>query len=259
MEAKEGIKDVTKPGSSSSRSHGLRAVTEHGGASLLSNSWLNKGTNFDFGERRSLGLEGLLPPVHETLALQSARIMEQLSFPNLLPINKYNILKEILATNQTLFYEVLINHIQELAPIVYTPTVGEACSRFDLLYREPMGFYLSAFQHKGRFAEVLQNWPSKNVAIIVVSDGGRILGLGDQGVNGMGIPLGKISLFVAAGGFHPEHSLPLMLDVGTNNEELRNREYSIFLCSGWLAFCYILREVEKLYSVKATVWKFIKS
>lgn len=165
-------------------------------------------------------LEGLLPPVYESLELQSARIMEQLSFPNLLPLNKYNILKEILATNQTLFYKTLVDNIDALAPIVYTPTVGEACRRFDLLYREPMGFYLSGFQHRGRFAQVLGTWPSKNVAIIVVSDGGRILGLGDLGVNGMGIPLGKISLFVGAGGFHPEHSLPLMLDVGTNNEEL---------------------------------------
>ena len=111
--------------------------------------------------------------------------MEQLQGDNLVPLNKFNILKEILSTNQTLYYKVLIDNVEQLAPIVYTPTVGEACKRFDHIYREPSGIYLSAFHNKGRFKELLQNWPSKNVQIVVVTDGSRILGLGDLGTNGM--------------------------------------------------------------------------
>jgi len=210
--------DVTKPGRpEQTRSRSLKKLT---GAALLSNAWLNRGTGFSHEQRRQLKLEGLLPPNCETLQLQSERVLEQLEAKNLVPLNQFNILKEILSTNQTLFYKVLINNIEKLAPVVYTPTVGEACKRFDHIYREPSGVYLSAFHNKGHFSELLKSWPSKAVQIIVVTDGSRILGLGDLGTNGMGIPLGKISLFVAAGGFHPEHSLPLCLDVGTNNEEL---------------------------------------
>jgi Malic enzyme, N-terminal domain len=211
------IVDVTKPGRPESRSKALRELT---GAALLSNAWLNHGTGFTPEQRRQYKLEGLLPPNCETLQLQSERVLEQLQAKNLVPLNQFNILKEISSTNQTLFYKVLIDNIEKLAPIVYTPTVGEACKRFDHIYREPSGVYLSAFHNRGRFRELLSNWPSTNVQIIVVTDGSRILGLGDLGTNGMGIPLGKISLFVGAGGFHPEHSLPLCLDAGTNNDEL---------------------------------------
>ena len=153
--------------------------------------------------------------------------------PNLRPINKYNILNEIQCANHTLFYKLLTDHIAQLAPIVYTPTVGEACVRFDAMYREPMGMYISAFLHRGRFAEILRRWPSHAVQIAVVTDGSRILGLGDLGTNGMGIPVGKVSLFVAAGGFHPEHALPLLLDVGTNNETLlKDKFYMVrVICS----------------------------
>ena len=131
--------DVTKPGSAVSRTPALLHVDRFGGATLLSHHWLNRGTNFSLEERKQKNLEGLLPPAVESLSLQAERVMEQLSAPNLLPLNKYNILKEIFALNQTLFYKILIDNLADLLPIVYTPTVGEACRRFDLIYREPMG------------------------------------------------------------------------------------------------------------------------
>ena len=189
----EVVADVTKPGRAITRTRALRQTEQSGGAALLSNAWLNKGTNFTIEERQKLNLEGLLPPNYETLDLQAERIMEQLAGENLFPLNRYNVLKEILATNQTLFYKVLVDNIEALAPVVYTPTVGEACKRFDLIYREPRGIYLSAFHHRGRFKELLRNWPSKAVQIIVVTDGSRILGLGDLGTNGEEIILICIS------------------------------------------------------------------
>lgn len=192
----EVVADVTKPGRAITRTRGLRQAEHLGGASLLSNAWLNKGTNFTMEERQKLKLEGLLPPNYESLDLQAERVMEQLSGKNLLPLNRYNVLKEMLSLNQTLFYKVLVDNIEALAPVVYTPTVGEACKRFDLIYREPLGIYLSAFHHRGRFKELLHNWPSKAVQIIVVTDGSRILGLGDLGTNGKLGPLAPHLIFL---------------------------------------------------------------
>eukprot|EP00884_Botryococcus_braunii_P013926 jgi/Botrbrau1/22534/Bobra.114_2s0058.1 len=167
-------------------------------------------------------MEGLLPPVHETIEHQAQRVMNQLHEDCPTPLSKYELLSQLAATNNRLLYYVLIHNLEELAPIVYTPTVGEACQKFDRIYRNALGMYFDAFNQRGRFRRILNNWPSHNVQIIVVSDGGRILGLGDLGTNGMGIPIGKIELYVAGGGFHPEHSMPCILDMGTNREVLLN-------------------------------------
>ena len=179
------------------------------------------GTNFSEEERREKNLEGLLPPVIESLDDQAARLMRQLRSESLTDLQRNNVMKQIMATHTTLFYKVLVENIEELAPIVYTPTIGEACQRWSAMFREPLGMYVSAFRHRGRMHEVLGNWPNKNVQIIVVTDGSRILGLGDLGTNGIGISIGKIALYVAAVGFHPEHSLPVVLDLGCNRKELR--------------------------------------
>ncbi|KAK2079325.1 hypothetical protein QBZ16_003016 [Prototheca wickerhamii] len=182
---------------------------------------IGAGTNFSEEERREKNLEGLLPPVIESLDDQAARLMRQLRSESLTDLQRNNVMKQIMATHTTLFYKVLVENIEELAPIVYTPTIGEACQRWSAMFREPLGMYVSAFRHRGRMHEVLGNWPNKNVQIIVVTDGSRILGLGDLGTNGIGISIGKIALYVAAVGFHPEHSLPVVLDLGCNRKELR--------------------------------------
>uniref|UniRef100_A0A1D1ZWR8 Malic enzyme n=1 Tax=Auxenochlorella protothecoides TaxID=3075 RepID=A0A1D1ZWR8_AUXPR len=221
MKPSSSVMDVTKPGDERSRGEGIKAVEELGSMPIIYTPWLNKGTNFSESERREKHLDGLLPPVIETLDDQAARLMTQLRNEDLTNLQRNNILKQIMATHTTLFYKALIENIEELAPIVYTPTIGEACQRWSTLFREPLGMYISAFRHRGRFDEVLGNWPNKNVQIIVVTDGSRILGLGDLGTNGIGISIGKIALYVAAVGFHPEHSLPIVLDMGCNRKELR--------------------------------------
>lgn len=218
-------KDPTQPGGRLTRKKSMRVAEEYGSASVLWNSWLNKGTNFSREERKYRNMEGLLPPVEESLELQAERVMCQLREPGKTDLQRYSILNQILSTNQTLYYKVLLDNLEELAPIVYTPTVGEACQKFDRIYRAPLGMYISAFQHRGRFKEVLHNWPSHNVQIIVVTDGSRILGLGDLGTNGIGISIGKVALYVAGGGFHPEHSLPVVLDVGCGRQELLDDKF----------------------------------
>merc|ERR1719331_2910317 len=130
----------------------------------------------------------------------------------------YSLLNSLQAVDVALYYKVLVENLVALMPVVYTPTVGAACTNFDRIYRNSFGLHLSFFDHKGRIRQVLDNWPF-DVDIIVVTDGGRILGLGDLGTNGMGIPIGKIALYVAGGGFHPLHSLPVQLDCGTSNEQ----------------------------------------
>jgi len=187
---------------------------------LLRDPALNKGTAFTEAERDALGLRGLLPPHVATAAEQEARVMENLHRLKV-PLNKYVALEALHDRNETLFYRVVINHIDEMMPVIYTPTVGLACQQFGHIYRRPRGMYLSAAD-RGRIAQVLANWPTREVDIIVVTDGERILGLGDLGANGMGIPIGKLALYTACAGIHPQRCLPIVLDVGTNTETILN-------------------------------------
>jgi malate dehydrogenase (oxaloacetate-decarboxylating)(NADP+) len=186
-------------------------------------SWLNdplrnKGTAFTDEERARLGLEGLLPPRVESIEEQAERVMDNVrAAPGAL--ERYRLLAALQGENETLFYRVLVDHLEELLPVVYTPTVGEACLAWSRIYARPRGLYLSA-RHRGRMAQVLRNWPRREIGVIVVTDGGRILGLGDLGANGMGIPIGKPRSTRV--GVPPAACLPVTLDVGTNNEALRN-------------------------------------
>ena len=190
------------------------------GLEILNDPRLNKGTAFTFEERQALGLSGLLPPFRANMEEQVQRLME--NYRRLTdPLEKYIFLTAIADRNVTLFYRVLMDNLLEMTPIMYTPTVGHACQQFGHIYRKNRGMYLN-LNHKGRIAKVLDNWPADEVDIIVISDGSRILGLGDLGANGMGIPIGKLVLYVAGAGLHPDRTLPILLDVGTNNEELLN-------------------------------------
>ena len=190
------------------------------GIELLRNPALNKGTAFTEAERDALGLRGLLPPRVCTPEEQAARVMENLRGKTA-PIEKYIFLAALQARNETLFHRVLLENLEELMPIVYTPTVGEACQTFGHIYRDPKGLYLSRLD-RGRIAQVLQSWPQPDVGVIVVTDGERILGLGDQGANGMGIPVGKLALYTACAGIAPSRCLPITIDVGTENQALLN-------------------------------------
>lgn len=182
---------------------------------------LNKGTAFTRDERSRLGIDGLLPPRVESIEEQSARVLAALRAKSS-ALEQYRFLSALQAENETLFYRVLLDHLEELLPVVYTPGVGEACLQWSRIYERARGMYISARDHRGRIAEVLGNWPRRDVGIIVVTDGGRILGLGDLGANGMGISIGKLVLYTACAGVRPEQCLPVALDVGTDNEPLRN-------------------------------------
>ena len=188
----------------------------HTSFDLLFNPRLNKGTAFTEAERERLGLVGLLPDKVETTEIQLERQRIQLSHKPT-DLEKYVFLSELQDRNERLYYQLLTSAPAEFMPLVYTPTVGEACQRFGHIMRRPKGLYVSA-RRKGRIREVLRNWPEKDVRFIVVTDGERILGLGDLGVCGMGIPIGKLALYTACAGVPPRHTLPVMLDVGTNNE-----------------------------------------
>jgi malate dehydrogenase (oxaloacetate-decarboxylating)(NADP+) len=188
------------------------------GYALLRNPRLNKGTAFTQAERRANGIEGFLPPQSSTLELQVARIHAELA--NLDDdLQKYLLLSDLQARAETLFYAVLMSNPASFMPIVYTPTVGEACQKFDHIFRAARGMYLP-ISARGRLQEILSNWPERDVRFIVVTDGERILGLGDLGVGGMGIPIGKLALYTACAGVPPQYCLPVMLDVGTNNQDL---------------------------------------
>lgn len=190
------------------------------GINLLHNPLLNRGTAFTKEEREALGLRGLLPPRVFTQELQVQRTIDNFrSKPN--DLEKYIYMIGLEDRNETLFYRVVIDHLETMMPIIYTPTVGKACQKFGLIFRRPRGLYISA-EDKGDIAKLVANWPNDNVRVIVVTDGERILGLGDLGANGMGIPVGKTSLYIACGGIDPSSTLPIMLDVGTNNEEFLN-------------------------------------
>jgi malate dehydrogenase (oxaloacetate-decarboxylating)(NADP+) len=190
------------------------------GTALLRDPTLNKGTAFSEAERDMLGLRGLLPPHISTQEEQVTRVLE--NFRRLQTnLAKYIMLESLQDRNEALFYRVIVENPDEMMPIIYTPTVGLACQQFGHIYRRPRGLYVSAAD-RGRIQQVLNNWPYKEAAIIVVTDGERILGLGDLGANGMGIPIGKLALYTACAGVHPRRCLPVMLDVGTNNDTLRS-------------------------------------
>ena len=188
------------------------------GYDLLRNPRLNKGTAFTEAERRAWGLEGLLPPAVLPIELQVARRHDEIAKLDD-DLQKYLVLSDLQARNETLYYAVLMSDPATYMPIVYTPTVGEACQKFGHIFREPRGMYLP-ISARGRLKEMLGNWPEKDVRFIVVTDGERILGLGDLGAGGMGIPLGKLALYTACAGVPPQYCLPIVLDVGTNNQAL---------------------------------------
>jgi malate dehydrogenase (oxaloacetate-decarboxylating)(NADP+) len=188
------------------------------GLDLLHDPLLNKGTCFSQEERSSLRLHGLLPPRVLTVEQQIHRLQENYGRLNS-DLDRYVFLEAVHDRNETLFYRFLLDNLAERTPIVYTPTVGAACENFGHLYRRNRGMYFPA-SLKGRFRELTENWPQDRVDIIVVTDGSRILGLGDLGTNGIGIPIGKISLYVACAGIHPAQALPAVIDVGTHNERL---------------------------------------
>lgn len=195
------------------------------GIDLLRNPRLNKGTAFTIEERRSLGLEGLLPDVVSTPTTQLQRA--ELHIANLTSdLERYQYFSDLQERNESLFYRVLMHDPVRHLPIVYTPTVGTACQEYGRWYRRPKGLWISR-NHRGRIAEVLRNWPEHDVRFIVVTDGERILGLGDLGAQGMGIPIGKLALYTACAGVPPHLALPVTLDVGTNNESLLNDEFYI--------------------------------
>src|ERR1700757_193829 len=187
------------------------------GPDLLNNSRLNKGTAFTDSERDTFALHGLLPSHVGNLEEQRLRRRNWLTTLTA-PIEKYRFMRDLQDSNETLFYSLITNHVEETLPIVYTPTVGEACQQFSEIWRKPRGLFLS-YPNKDRIEQILSHSRYDGIRCIVVSDGERILGLGDQGAGGMGIPIGKMALYTALAGIRPEWCLPIFLDVGTNNEE----------------------------------------
>ncbi|CAL5331551.1 NAD-dependent malic enzyme 59 kDa isoform, mitochondrial-like [Camellia sinensis] len=204
------------------------------GADILHDPWFNKDTGFPLTERDRLGLRGLLPPRVISFEQQYARFMEsyrslekntQGQDDSFVSLAKWRILNRLHDRNEILYYRVLIDNIEDFAPIIYTPTVGLVCQNYSGLFRRPRGMYFSA-KDKGEMMSMIYNWPGHQVDMIVLTDGSRILGLGDLGVQGIGIPIGKLDMYVAAAGINPQRILPVMLDVGTNNQKLlENRLY----------------------------------
>jgi malate dehydrogenase (oxaloacetate-decarboxylating)(NADP+) len=230
------------------------------GYSILNNPRLNKGSAFSDAERQAHGIEGLLPPGVSTITLQVARVHTELA--NLdKDLQKYLLLSDLQARNETLFYAVLMSDPAAFMPLVYTPTGGEACQKFNRIFHAARGMYLP-ITARDRLAEILSNWPQKDVRFIVVTDGERILGLGDLGIGGMGIPIGKLALYTACAGVPPQFCLPIVLDVGTQNEQLledplylglrqnrvRGEEYHAFVDA-------FVQAVQKLYPKCCTQWE----
>ena len=195
---------------------------EHGGAARLRDLYSNKGTGFTMDERKKFGLKGLLPPTVHTLEEQFKRIKHQIDLKET-NFAKHIELANVRQRNERLFYYYIMSDLMKNIPLVYTPTVGEACQKFSMMFRRPEGLTLS-IEDKGSVEECIENWPRPSDAprVAVITDGSRILGLGDLGWNGLGIAIGKLSLYVAGAGVHPQSTMPIVVDVGTDNEELRN-------------------------------------
>ncbi|MCW8330981.1 NAD-dependent malic enzyme [Photobacterium sp. SDRW27] len=190
----------------------------YAGPTLLENALLNKGSAFSLEERQNFSLIGLLPATIESITEQEERAYSQFqTFSN--DLDKHIFLRNIQDTNETLYYRLIENHIEEMMPIIYTPTVGAACEKFSNIYRRGRGLFLT-YPERGNMVDTLNNAARQDVKIVVITDGERILGLGDQGIGGMGIPIGKLALYTACGGINPANTLPIVLDVGTNNTQL---------------------------------------
>eukprot|EP00736_Rhodelphis_marinus_P013736 Rmarinus@m.21212 len=208
------------PASNTSRNACIRRAT---GSHVLRDPHMNKDAAFTHADRDTLQLTGLLPPRVYTLQEQADLAYEQLqNCPT--PLDRYVFLRELQDRNEHLFYQVVLSNTESVLPYIYTPTVGEACQKFGQIYRRARGLYITA-NCRGRIQEILDNWPHDEVRVICVTDGERILGLGDLGVSGMGIPIGKLALYTACGGVFPHHTLPITIDVGTDNEQLRNHPH----------------------------------
>ncbi|XP_073006893.1 NADP-dependent malic enzyme [Typha latifolia] len=202
-------------------------VSVASGYTLLRDPHHNKGLAFTEKERDAHYLRGLLPPAIISQELQEKKLMHSIRQYQV-PLQRYMAMMDLQERNERLFYKLLIDNVEELLPIVYTPTVGEACQKYGSIFRRPQGLYIS-LKEKGKILEVLKNWPERSIQVIVVTDGERILGLGDLGCQGMGIPVGKLALYTALGGVRPSSCLPITIDVGTNNEELLKDEFYIGL------------------------------
>lgn len=188
------------------------------GIEVLRDSRLSKSTAFTREERENLGLRGLLPYSSTSQEIQKIRVIENIRRKRS-DIEKYIFLSALQSRNERLFYRTVMDFLPELLPIIYTPTVGEVCQKYSQIYRLDKGFYITP-EDKGEVSHIIDNWPNEDVRVIVVTDGSRILGLGDLGSNGMGIPIGKLSLYIAGAGIRPEYCMPVMLDMGTDNEGL---------------------------------------
>ncbi|KAJ0560875.1 putative malate dehydrogenase (oxaloacetate-decarboxylating) (NADP(+)) [Helianthus annuus] len=202
-------------------------VSVASGYTLLRDPHHNKGLAFTERERDSHYLRGLLPTAVSTQELQVKKLMQSIRSYDI-PLQKYVAMMDLQERNERLFYKLLIDNVEELLPIVYTPTVGEACQKYGSIFKRPQGLYIS-LKEKGKILEVLKNWPERSIQVIVATDGERILGLGDLGCQGMGIPVGKLALYTALGGVRPSACLPITIDVGTNNQKLLDDEFYIGL------------------------------
>lgn len=203
------------------------AISVASGYCLLRDPRHNKGLAFTEKERDAHYLRGLLPPAVLSQELQEKKLMNSIRRYEV-PLQKYVAMMDLEERNERLFYKLLIDNVEELLPVVYTPTVGEACQKYGSIFTRPQGLYIS-LKEKGKVLEVLRNWPERSIQVIVVTDGERILGLGDLGCQGMGIPVGKLALYTALGGIRPSACLPITIDVGTNNEQLLKDEFYIGL------------------------------